>query len=393
MLVLGLTSAAYQSQIFRGAIQSLPLGQMKAARALGHERRPGQRPYHHPPQALRLLHPAWSNEYSIILKDWRWAFVLGVTELMARTHFVSSRTFQHCPSSWPPASSIYVLTYGRGAGLRKLERKSASEVMPMCPEPASIQPVLRLEGIKKRLGGKEIIRGVSLTVKRGELKVLIGPSGGGKSTLLLCINFLHLPDEGKVYLGGQVVSPAKKRELYAYRQKVGMIFQEFNLFDHLTALGNVTIALTKVRGMAKESAGRGPGPSWPGWVSWTGPITTGPALRRPEAAGLHRRALAMDPEVILLDEPHQRAGPRTDRRGAGGNQGPGQERHDHDHGHPQIGFAASLADEFLSHGRGIIIEQGPPVTLMGCHGGSRTQAFCNKISELYGEAAWANGAS
>ncbi len=122
VLVLGLTSAAYQSQIFRGAIQSLPLGQMKAARALGMS--DAQAIAHIIiPQALRLSIPAWSNEYSIILKDSAVAFVLGVTELMARTHFVSSRTFQHLPLFVAAGVIYYVLTYAGVRGLRKLERK------------------------------------------------------------------------------------------------------------------------------------------------------------------------------------------------------------------------------------------------------------------------------
>jgi polar amino acid transport system permease protein len=121
-LVLGLTSAAYQSQIFRGSIQSLPQGQFKAAQALGMSNRVAITSIILP-QALRFSIPGWSNEYSIILKDSAVAFVIGVTEIMARTHFVASRTFEHLPLFIAAGLLYYVLTYLGVTGLRKLEKK------------------------------------------------------------------------------------------------------------------------------------------------------------------------------------------------------------------------------------------------------------------------------
>ena len=112
---------------------------------------------------------------------------------------------------------------------------------------AKQKPVLRVENISKELGGKQILNSVSLDVYRGQLKLLIGPSGGGKSTLLQCINFLIPPDIGRVWLEDREVNYQHKKELYAFRQQVGMIFQDFNLFDHLTALDNVSVALRKVK--------------------------------------------------------------------------------------------------------------------------------------------------
>ncbi|KIX13752.1 amino acid ABC transporter permease [Dethiosulfatarculus sandiegensis] len=121
-MVLGLTSAAYQSQIFRGSIQSLPQGQFKAAQALGMSNRVAITSIILP-QALRFSIPGWSNEYSIILKDSAVAFVIGVTEIMARTHFVASRTFEHLPLFIAAGLLYYVLTYLGVTGLRKLEKK------------------------------------------------------------------------------------------------------------------------------------------------------------------------------------------------------------------------------------------------------------------------------
>lgn len=122
VIVLGLISAAYQSQVFRGAILSLPEGQFRAARALGMSDR-GAILHIILPQALRLSIPGWSNEYSIVLKDSAVTFALGVPEIMARTHFVATRTYQHLPL-YIMAGLIYLaLTYLGVRGLRMLEEK------------------------------------------------------------------------------------------------------------------------------------------------------------------------------------------------------------------------------------------------------------------------------
>jgi len=122
ILVLGMASTAYQSQIFRGAIQSLPQGQLKAASALGMSDRTAMTTIILP-QALRLSIPAWSNEFSIILKDSAVAFVLGTTEIMARTHFVASRTYQHLPLYLTAGVLYFILTWLGVKALLKLERK------------------------------------------------------------------------------------------------------------------------------------------------------------------------------------------------------------------------------------------------------------------------------
>jgi polar amino acid transport system ATP-binding protein len=164
--------------------------------------------------------------------------------------------------------------------------------------------ILRVEDVVKNLGGHRILDGVSLSMKKGRLKVLIGPSGAGKSTFLQCINYLLPPDEGRVYLEGREINGKSRKDLIWLRQRVGMIFQDFNLFDHLTAMQNVRVALLKVKKMDKRAA-------------------TNRAMEElarvglADKAGLYpaqlsggqkqrvsvARALAMDPAVMLLDEP------------------------------------------------------------------------------------------
>mgnify|MGYP001180677201 CR=1 FL=1 len=164
--------------------------------------------------------------------------------------------------------------------------------------------VLQVKGISKSLGGKSILDNCSLNMKRGELKVLIGPSGAGKSTLLQCINCLIPPDKGEIILEGEKLDFSNKSKLCAFRAQVGMIFQDFNLFDHLTAEENVAIALRKVRGMSAAAARER-------------------AMDELARVGLARRALlypaqlsggqkqrvalartlVMKPRILLLDEP------------------------------------------------------------------------------------------
>jgi polar amino acid transport system permease protein len=122
VIVLGLISAAYQSQIFRGAVLSLPVGQLKAARALGMSDTKAVL-FVILPQALRLSLPGWSNEYSIVLKDSAVAYALGVAEVMARAHFVASRTYQHLPLYFTAGLIFLLLTYLGTRGLRTLEEK------------------------------------------------------------------------------------------------------------------------------------------------------------------------------------------------------------------------------------------------------------------------------
>ena len=122
IIVLGLISSAYQSQIFRGAILSLPEGQFKAARALGMS--DGKAiVLIILPQALRLSIPAWSNEYSVVLKDSAVAYALGVADIMARAHFVASRTYEHLPLYFTAGLIFLVLTYLGTKGLKLLEEK------------------------------------------------------------------------------------------------------------------------------------------------------------------------------------------------------------------------------------------------------------------------------
>jgi polar amino acid transport system ATP-binding protein len=246
--------------------------------------------------------------------------------------------------------------------------------------------LLRVEEIHKRYGEEEVLRGVSLELQRGEKKVVIGPSGTGKSTLLRCINRLTVPDRGRVWLEEIEITHVRS-QINRIRSQIGFVFQDFNLFSHLTALGNVRIAPMKVLGMPREAATRlamdelkrvGLGEkanAYPAELS-------GGQQQRVSIA----RALAMEPKLILFDEPTSALDPELigevlEVMASLAAEGMTMLVVSH-----EMGFARSVADEILFMENGVVVEQGPPARLFSAPRHPRTGQFLRKISELYGES-------
>ena len=245
--------------------------------------------------------------------------------------------------------------------------------------------ILKVEDLHKRYGREEVLKGISFEVERGETKVVIGPSGTGKSTLLRCINRLTLPDKGRIWLDGvEVTHP--KTNINKIRAQIGFVFQDFNLFTHLTALDNVRLGLLKVKRLDKRKA-------------------TEIAMRELERVGLAdkakaypaelsggqqqrvsiARALAMDPKVILFDEPTSALDPELIGEVLEvmielAKSGMTMVVVSH-----EMGFARSVADEIIFMEKGVIVEQGPPEQLFTNPRHPRTAEFLHKITELYGE--------
>jgi polar amino acid transport system ATP-binding protein len=244
--------------------------------------------------------------------------------------------------------------------------------------------VLKVENLTKKYGQKDVLKEASLSVNQGEIKVLIGPSGAGKSTLLQCINFLVIPDKGRVWLEGREVLHTRKKELYAYRQKVGMIFQDFNLFDHLTALGNVEIGLVRVKKMNKIEA-RDRAIAELERVDLKDHIFKHPA----QLSGGQKqrvsiaRALAMEPKVMLLDEPTSALDPELITEVLAVIRALGQEGMTMIIATHQIGFASDLADEIVFMEDGTILEAGPPSKILSKAECARTREFCAKLTSLH----------
>lgn len=242
------------------------------------------------------------------------------------------------------------------------------------------EPVLRVEGLSKKISGRQILDNCSLDVSRGDLMVLIGPSGAGKSTLLQCVDCLITPDQGSIWLEDKKLDFNDKKKLCDFRAQVGMIFQDFNLFDHLTAEENVAIALRKVKGCGKKEARER-------------------ALDELARVGLARRsllypaqlsggqkqrvaiarALAMDPKAILLDEPTSALDPElvgevlaVIRDLAKGGMTMIMATH-------QMEFARALANEIVFMDKGRIIERGSPDELLSGARPTRTNDFFSHI--------------
>lgn len=247
-------------------------------------------------------------------------------------------------------------------------------------------PILRACNITKTFGDNTILHGVDVELAKGEIKVLIGSSGGGKSTLLQCVNCLVVPDSGEIEVDGRPVDISKKKDLYWLRQQVGMIFQDFNLFDHLTALENITVALRKVKQVGRQEA-RQRARLELGKVGLAEKETLYPA----QLSGGQKqrvaiaRALAMDPKILLLDEPTSALDPTLIGEVISVIKGLAAKGMTMIMATHQISLIYNLADEILFMENGRIVEQGSPAVLLGSGNPSRSQGFCDKLNELAAE--------
>ncbi|GLI19912.1 peptide ABC transporter ATP-binding protein [Tepidanaerobacter syntrophicus] len=254
------------------------------------------------------------------------------------------------------------------------------------------KPILRIDNLHKKFKDTEVLKGVSLTVDEGEVVVIIGPSGTGKSTLLRCINRLIEPDAGEIYLGDEKIEPGVSN-LSKVRQRIGMVFQDFNLFNHLTALQNVAIGPIKVKKMDKKDALKlatqelervglaDKANSYPAELS-------GGQKQRVAIA----RALAMDPEIMLFDEPTSALDPEligevleVMKKLADAGMTMLVVSH-------EMGFAREAADRIVFLEDGVIVEMGPPEKIFNNPEKERTREFISKIARLHGKAQDVSGA-
>jgi polar amino acid transport system ATP-binding protein len=244
--------------------------------------------------------------------------------------------------------------------------------------------ILKIENLHKSYNDVEILKGINLEVKKGETKVIIGPSGTGKSTLLMCVNRLTEPNSGRMYLEREEILSSKN--IHKIRQEIGFVFQNFNLFDHLSVLENVRIGLTKVKKIEKSQA-------------------TEIALKELDRVGLKdksalypaqlsggqkqrvaiARTLAMNPKLILFDEPTSALDPELIGEVLNvmidlAKSGMTMVCVTH-----EMGFARAVADEIIFMEDGVIVEKGSPEQMFKNPQKDRTKEFLNKLSQLYGK--------
>lgn len=241
------------------------------------------------------------------------------------------------------------------------------------------EAVIQVRGLKKNFGSLEVLKGVDMEIDRGEVVVIIGPSGSGKSTFLRCLNLLEMPTEGDIlYHGSSILS--KNMKIDKYREKFGMVFQLFNLFENLSVLDNVTVGPRKVQKIPKEEADKramellkqvgleSKAHAYPAQLS-------GGQKQRVAIA----RTLAMDPEVILFDEATSALDPemvgevlQIMRQLA--EEGMTMVVVTH-----EMGFAREVGDRLVFMDDGYIVEEGNPREVISNPQHKRTKNFLSKM--------------
>jgi len=242
--------------------------------------------------------------------------------------------------------------------------------------------ILGVSGLTKRFGANTVIAGIDLDVKKGERIAVLGASGSGKSTLLRCLNFMEMPDAGTITLDGKEIG-RREAELTLVRQRIGMVFQQFNLFPHMTALGNVMEGLRTVRRMSKPDAQAraekelarvglaDKAARYPAHLS-------GGQKQRVAIA----RALAMDPELLLFDEPTSALDPELVGEVLGVIRSLAEEGRTMLLVTHELGFAYHVATRVIFLADGTIHEQGTPDEVLKHPKKERTQAFLARHKEF-----------
>ncbi|MGH3440192.1 MAG: amino acid ABC transporter ATP-binding protein [Sciscionella sp.] len=249
--------------------------------------------------------------------------------------------------------------------------------------------LVKAEGVHKRFGRLEVLKGISLEVDPGEVMCVIGPSGSGKSTFLRCINHLEKIDAGRLWVDGKLVGYSERdnklyelrdNEVAANREHIGMVFQQFNLFPHMTALGNVTEAPVQVAGMSR-SAAKERGLALLEQVGLADKASTYP---RQLSGGQQQRvaiarALAMEPKLMLFDEPTSALDPElvgdvlaVMRQLAESGMTMVVVTH-------EMGFAREVGDSLVFMDGGVVVESGSPKDVIANPQHDRTKSFLANV--------------
>jgi polar amino acid transport system permease protein len=447
-----LNEAAFTGEIIRGGIRSVGKSQVIAAQSLGMGPTLTLRRIILP-QALRAIVPALGNNTISLLKATSLASVIAVEELTLIAQTFVSQTFQFFPI-FGAAATIYLLIttvlsiiqsmlerrfslerdvtsrngiFGRMLGVRGPRREDADPVdgAPVSPgappvgtvtgdvDPAEVEDarahrgvtaviaqqsmqsgqtdeVVVARGVRKSYGDREILSGIDLTVRRGEVVVLMGPSGSGKSTFLRLINHLESVDGGEILVEGEHVGykkaggqlkPADHLDRARAKARIGFVFQHFNLFDHLPVIDNVTIAPTSVYGTKPEEA-----------ESTAKGLLADVGLERHIHHLPHRlsggqqqrvaiaRALAITPRLMLFDEPTSALDPELVGEVLSvmrrlGDAGMTMVVVTH-----EVRFAREVADKVVFMDGGVVVEQGTPEEVLDNPREDRTRKFLNMVA-------------
>ena len=242
------------------------------------------------------------------------------------------------------------------------------------------EELLKIEGLKKSFGKLEVLKGLTTTIKKGEVVVMIGPSGGGKSTFLRCMNLLEQPTEGKIVFNDIDIVSADEKTKNKVRSEMGMVFQHFNLFPHLSILDNITLAPRLVRGVDRATAEK----KAMELLERVGLAEKAKAYPQQLSGGQKQRvaivrSLAMEPKVMLFDEPTSALDPEMvgevlDVMKDLAKNGMTMVVVTH-----EMRFARDVASRVLFLEGGRIAEEGAPMAIFGAPKGDRLKEFLSKV--------------
>lgn len=387
VLALTLNTCAYTTEIFAGAIRSVPHGEIEAARAYGFSTFKMYRCIILP-SALRIALPAYSNEVILMLHSTALAFTATVPDLLKIARDINAATYQPFTAFGIAAVLYLIISYVLISLFRKAEKRWLQHVKPLQrTENTMSENKLNVIDLHKRYGEHEVLKGVSLQANAGDVISIIGSSGSGKSTFLRCINFLEKPSEGSIVVNGQTINlvrdkdgqlkVADKNQLRLLRTRLTMVFQHFNLWSHMTVLENVMEAPIQVLGLSKQEAReravkylakvgideRAQG-KYPVHLS-------GGQQQRVSIA----RALAMEPEVLLFDEPTSALDPELVGEVLRIMQQLAEEGKTMVVVTHEMGFARHVSTHVIFLHQGKIEEEGAPEQLFGNPQSPRLQQF------------------
>ncbi len=248
------------------------------------------------------------------------------------------------------------------------------------------EPILHLEGVHKSFGKLHVLRGVDMTITRGQVVCVLGPSGSGKSTLLRCVNLLEPPEAGRIALEGKDITGGAPDDedggIDSVRRRIGMVFQQFNLFPHMTALENVTLGPTRVLGRPASEVD----PEARALLERVGMSEKIDEYPDRLSGGQQQRvaiarALAMDPHVMLFDEVTSALDPELVKEVLDVMRELAAEGMTMIVVTHEIGFARDVADRVVFMDGGVIVEDGPPAQVLDNPREERTKQFLGLVLE------------
>lgn len=363
-LAYGINSGAYCTEIFRAGIQGVDSGQMEAGRSLGLN-------YWQTltmiifPQAAKAVLPTYTSEFIVLIKETSVASFIAVMDLTKAGDMIRNATY----NAWIPLLSCALIYLCLTLGLTKLF--SILE--------KGWQKVIETKDLKISFGELKVLKGITQTIKQGEKVVIIGPSGSGKSTFLRCLNLLETPDSGSILFEGNDIT-SKNADINLVRRQMGMVFQHFNLFPHLTVLKNITLAPVKLKLLSQNQADE----KAMELLERIGLADKADVYPSTLSGGQKQRiaivrSLAMSPKVMLFDEPTSALDPEmvgevlsVMKELAKGGMTMVVVTH-------EMGFAREVADRVVFMEDGIVAEEGTPSQIFDSPKSERLKKFLNCI--------------